>query len=66
MEQKAVSVVGAGLVGSLAAVFFAKRGYDVHVYEARPGKYLLVFTFFCFLLFSFVFLFFFHSLPNFK
>lgn len=33
-EQKAV-IVGAGLVGSLWAIFLARRGYDVHVYERR-------------------------------
>lgn len=34
-QQKAV-VVGAGLVGSLWAVFLARRGYQVEVYERRP------------------------------
>lgn len=34
-SQKAV-VVGAGLVGSLWAVFLARRGYQVEVYERRP------------------------------
>jgi kynurenine 3-monooxygenase len=29
-------VVGAGLVGSLQAVFLARRGYQVEVYERRP------------------------------
>ncbi len=33
--QKAI-VVGAGLVGSLWAVFLARRGYQVDVYERRP------------------------------
>ena len=33
--QKAI-VVGAGLVGSLWAVFLARRGYQVEVYERRP------------------------------
>ena len=32
---KCVSVVGAGLVGSLAAVVLAKRGWKVDLYEAR-------------------------------
>jgi len=36
-----VSIVGGGLVGSLAAVFMGNRGYEVHVYEARPGKHRL-------------------------
>lgn len=35
MTQK-VTVVGAGLVGSLAAIFLARRGFDVEVIERRP------------------------------
>jgi kynurenine 3-monooxygenase len=31
-----ILVVGAGLVGSLAAVYMAKRGFNVDVYERRP------------------------------
>lgn len=31
-----VIVVGAGLAGSLLAIFLAKRGFQVDVYEARP------------------------------
>lgn len=34
-QQKAI-VVGAGLVGSLWAVFLARHGYQVEVYERRP------------------------------
>jgi kynurenine 3-monooxygenase len=34
-HQKAV-IVGAGLVGSLWAVFLARRGYQVQVFERRP------------------------------
>ena len=30
-----IVIVGAGLVGSLQAIFLAKKGYDVHVYERR-------------------------------
>lgn len=30
-----VAIVGAGLVGSLAALYFARRGWHVDVYEAR-------------------------------
>lgn len=30
-----VVVIGGGLVGGLAAVYFANRGYTVHVYEKR-------------------------------
>jgi kynurenine 3-monooxygenase len=31
-----VAVIGAGLVGSLQAIFLAKKGFDVEVYERRP------------------------------
>lgn len=33
-----VVIVGAGLVGALDACFFAKRGWQVEVYEFRPGE----------------------------
>jgi kynurenine 3-monooxygenase len=32
-------VVGAGPVGCLAAISFAKAGWDVLIYEGRPGAY---------------------------
>ncbi|KAK4328299.1 hypothetical protein Pmani_001283 [Petrolisthes manimaculis] len=35
-KDKKVTVVGAGLVGTLEACFLAKRGYQVHLYEYRP------------------------------
>ncbi|MCZ6900356.1 MAG: NAD(P)/FAD-dependent oxidoreductase [Bacteroidetes bacterium] len=31
-----ITIIGAGLVGSLLAIFLAKRGYKVTVYERRP------------------------------
>jgi len=31
-----IAITGAGLVGSLAALFLAKRGYEVSVFERRP------------------------------
>lgn len=34
--MKKVSIVGAGLVGSLLAAYLGKRGYKVDVYETRP------------------------------
>lgn len=33
--KEQITIVGAGLVGSLWAVLLAKRGYQVHVYELR-------------------------------
>jgi kynurenine 3-monooxygenase len=34
-KVNSIAVVGAGLVGSLAAIYLAKRGYKVSVYERR-------------------------------
>ncbi|MEN9640149.1 MAG: hypothetical protein RLZZ262_2018 [Bacteroidota bacterium] len=34
--QKKIAIVGAGLVGSLWAVYMAKRGYHVDVFDRRP------------------------------
>ena len=36
MKDRNVIVVGAGLVGSLWAIFLAQKGYKVRVYEKRP------------------------------
>jgi kynurenine 3-monooxygenase len=36
MNNKKVAIVGAGLVGSLWAVYMAKRGYQVKVFDRRP------------------------------
>jgi kynurenine 3-monooxygenase len=33
---RSISILGAGLVGSLLAVILRKRGYEVNVYERRP------------------------------
>jgi len=33
---KSITIIGAGLVGSLVAVYLAKRGYQVTVFERRP------------------------------
>ena len=35
MSQK-VTLVGGGLAGSLLAIFLAKKGYKVTIYEKRP------------------------------
>ncbi len=36
MEKKPVILIGAGLAGSLLAIYLARRGYRVDVYERRP------------------------------
>ena len=35
-KGKKITILGAGLVGSLLSVFLAKRGYEVAIYERRP------------------------------
>lgn len=35
-STKHITLVGAGLIGSLLAIILAKRGYSVNVYERRP------------------------------
>ena len=34
-EEKSIAVIGAGLVGPLQALFLAKAGFEVHMYEKR-------------------------------
>lgn len=34
--SKNVTIVGAGLVGSLLSIYLAKKGYNIQVYERRP------------------------------
>ncbi len=33
--MRSINIIGAGLTGSLLAIFLAKRGYNIHVYEKR-------------------------------
>lgn len=40
MQGKHVSIVGAGLVGSLLAIYLVRRGYKVSVFERRPDMRL--------------------------
>lgn len=35
-NHQKITIVGGGLVGSLCAIFLAKRNYDVHVFDRRP------------------------------
>ena len=34
--KKNIVIVGAGLAGSLCALYMLKRGYQVRIYERRP------------------------------
>lgn len=34
--MKEISIIGAGLCGTLLALYLAKRGYKLHVFDARP------------------------------
>jgi len=34
--MKKITINGAGLAGSLLAIYLAKKGYDVDVFEKRP------------------------------
>ena len=34
--DKKVTLIGAGLVGSLLSMYLAKRGYQVSIFEKRP------------------------------
>ena len=36
MAKQKVIIIGAGLAGSLLAIYLAKRDFEVEVYEARP------------------------------
>tara|TARA_A100001015_G_scaffold277853_1_gene337447 strand:- start:461 stop:1807 length:1347 start_codon:yes stop_codon:yes gene_type:complete len=38
LNKKNITVVGAGLVGSLLSIFLANRGYNINVYERRKDK----------------------------
>jgi len=39
-RNQKVIVVGAGPVGSLAALYAANRGHDVEIYELRGGQFI--------------------------
>jgi kynurenine 3-monooxygenase len=36
MAKKKITIIGAGLVGALQAIYFRKKGFQVDVYERRP------------------------------
>jgi 2-polyprenyl-6-methoxyphenol hydroxylase-like FAD-dependent oxidoreductase len=38
-KKQKIVVIGAGPVGTLAAIYAAQRGHDVEVYELRNGTY---------------------------
>ncbi|WP_133139060.1 FAD-dependent oxidoreductase [Legionella genomosp. 1] len=33
--MRKISIIGSGLVGTLLSIYMARRGYEVHIYEAR-------------------------------
>jgi alkyl hydroperoxide reductase subunit AhpF len=39
-KRQKIVVIGAGPVGTLAAIYAAKRGNDVEVYELRSGTFV--------------------------
>ena len=49
-SRQKVVICGAGPVGSLAALYAAQRGVDVHVYELREGRLLIGLQTLCYLL----------------
>jgi kynurenine 3-monooxygenase len=51
-RQKTI-VVGAGPVGALAALYAAKRGDEVEVYELRGGMMMHFYSPICFMLMDF-------------
>jgi kynurenine 3-monooxygenase len=36
MTKKDICIVGAGLVGSLQAIYLSRKGFNVSIYERRP------------------------------
>lgn len=38
-KDEKVIIVGGGLVGALAGIYMSRLGYNVHVYEKRPGTH---------------------------
>ena len=41
MTQDKVVIVGGGPVGALSALYAARRGYRVEVYELRDGQWFI-------------------------
>ena len=35
LDQKQMTIIGAGLVGSLLSIYLSKQGYQVNIYERR-------------------------------
>src|SRR5687767_7833040 len=35
MQQKSITIIGAGLVGSLLSIYLSRRGYTVDIFERR-------------------------------
>ena len=38
MKNNSITILGAGLIGSLMAIYLKRKGLDVHIYDKRPDK----------------------------
>jgi kynurenine 3-monooxygenase len=38
MKNTSITILGAGLIGSLMAIYLKRKGLDVHIYDKRPDK----------------------------
>lgn len=38
MKTNSITILGAGLIGSLMAIYLKRQGLDVHIYDKRPDK----------------------------
>ena len=38
MKNNTITILGAGLIGSLMAIYLKRQGLDVHIYDKRPDK----------------------------
>jgi 2-polyprenyl-6-methoxyphenol hydroxylase-like FAD-dependent oxidoreductase len=44
--ERHVAIVGGGLVGILAVLYFAKRGWTVSLFELREGSFSIITIFY--------------------
>lgn len=43
-KRQKIVIIGAGPVGTLAAIYAAQRDYDVEIYELRSGEKAVLFA----------------------